>query len=208
MRALIATVPTRWGTQVRQIDSLLKNEDALKCYADSPEASDTVKPILRDSSFWERLRALKSLLHPFHEEQRMSESNHNYLNKVAPRWIKLDSHLQELRAPGRHVFWRDIESYLSRGRSGWTERMTKQLLPIHFVAYILTPETRDTWSTLWHVSQNQVTEYILDYGGEKVLAQFFDYVFQQEDFHTSKRCWTIKSPELFWRVQVRLILIV
>jgi hypothetical protein len=110
MRALIATVPTRWGTQVRQIDSLLKNKDALKCYADSPEALDTVKPIIRDSSFWERLRALKSLLYPFHEEQKTSESNHSHLNRVAPRWIKLNNHLQELRAPGKHVFWRDIES--------------------------------------------------------------------------------------------------
>jgi hypothetical protein len=39
-RALITTVPTRWGTQVRQVKSILNSQVPLKGYALIPYAVD------------------------------------------------------------------------------------------------------------------------------------------------------------------------
>ena len=70
--ALITTVPTRWGTQVRQIASINKSSEALKAYAerpdDNPREPVIIKAILnRDNDDWQKNRALEKLLHPIHE---------------------------------------------------------------------------------------------------------------------------------------------
>ncbi|RDL31992.1 uncharacterized protein BP5553_09394 [Venustampulla echinocandica] len=46
VKALIATVLTRWGTQVRQIKSILDNELALKSFAIHPDTTKTINPII------------------------------------------------------------------------------------------------------------------------------------------------------------------
>jgi hypothetical protein len=53
--ALITTVPTCWGTQVRQIASINKSSEALKLYAERPD-DDKSKPI-----------SIKPLLHKTNE---------------------------------------------------------------------------------------------------------------------------------------------
>jgi hypothetical protein len=78
--ALISTVPTRWGTQVRQLMSINKSSEALKAYSelpdDNPREPVTIKTILkRDNDDWQRNKALEQLLEPIHKQQKMSESN-------------------------------------------------------------------------------------------------------------------------------------
>lgn len=88
--SLISTVPTRWGTQVRQIQSINKSSEALKAFAELPDDNlhepVTIKETLnRNNDDWQRNKALEILLELIHKQQKMSESNHATLAKVYPR---------------------------------------------------------------------------------------------------------------------------
>ena len=82
--ALIATVPTRWGTQVSQCASLLKCEIPLKAYAElsHPDVKLSVKDDLKSDIWWQKLHATHLILQPIHERQKMLESNQSFLYKV------------------------------------------------------------------------------------------------------------------------------
>jgi hypothetical protein len=85
IKSLIASVPTRWGSQVCSIKSILNNRIPLEAYAENTKTTDTLKRILRDSDMWQQLRSLNSILQPIHEAPKMSESNKASLDKVYPR---------------------------------------------------------------------------------------------------------------------------
>ena len=62
-QSLILSVITRWGTQYRLIQSILRNKDALKCYAsdfgDMPATQRLKNPvieIIRSRDFWMKIR--------------------------------------------------------------------------------------------------------------------------------------------------------
>ncbi|RKF84223.1 hypothetical protein GcM1_136006, partial [Golovinomyces cichoracearum] len=86
IRAPIKTTPTRWGTQIAQIDSICNSENALKGYIAHPDAtSSTIKSLLSASQFWQKLSRLQLFFKPIHTHQKTSESNGATLNKVYPR---------------------------------------------------------------------------------------------------------------------------
>jgi hypothetical protein len=203
--ALVATVLTRWGTQVRQIKFILDSEMPLKSYASLPDAADTVKPLLQDDSWWQRLKSLYQLVYPFHEHQKMSESNRAGLNKVYPRWIKLNSHLQQFREPGSFSWWQDVDAYCNRiGQGGWQDRIDKQLLPIHLVAYLLTPEHRET--ILMPALMMKAEKYVQDHCGDTAYGQWVDYLTAEGCFNLQQACWTRykANPKLFWKSSVSI----
>lgn len=49
--SFIQTVPSRWGTQIRSIQSVRRVEEPLKAYATLPYAADSLKPLLLEPSF-------------------------------------------------------------------------------------------------------------------------------------------------------------
>ncbi|RDL32500.1 uncharacterized protein BP5553_08956 [Venustampulla echinocandica] len=118
VKALIATVPTRWGTQVRQIKSILDNELALKSFAIHPDTTKTINPIIQDDLFWQRLNGLYTLLLPLHECQKMSESNHATVFKVYQRWIDINLHIQKCAQPGNNPWWEEVAQYTKRDVAG------------------------------------------------------------------------------------------
>ena len=83
--SFIATVPTRWGTQVASMESIRRVQTALKAYAMHPEASKEWKNTLLDDLWWQKLKSLSLLFRPIHSWQKMSESNRATLAKVLPR---------------------------------------------------------------------------------------------------------------------------
>jgi hypothetical protein len=85
VKALITTVPTRWGTQIAQTMSLIKSELSLRAYAKLPEALKKLSKILSADIWWQRLHALHSFLSPLHKHQKASESNRSTLPKVYPQ---------------------------------------------------------------------------------------------------------------------------
>jgi len=101
--SFIQTVPTRWGTQVRSIQSIRRVEEPLKAYTILPSAADSLKPLLLKHSFWQRLAGLDTLFEPLHKLQIMSESNTSCINKVYPCWIEINRHFQQLRLPSSSI---------------------------------------------------------------------------------------------------------
>ena len=67
--------------------SLLMNEEPLKMYTLDPRADIplTLKDLILDERFWQRLKALHKLISPIAEFQKMLESDHATLDKVLPR---------------------------------------------------------------------------------------------------------------------------
>ncbi|KAI0993303.1 hypothetical protein K3495_g14881 [Podosphaera aphanis] len=108
VNSFIATVPTCWGTQVRQIFSILRAQVPRKSYTRHPKASEKWSAILRDSDCWQNLRALYRISEPVHSSQMMSESNRASLAKVCPRWLKIDSHFRQNQLPHSGPRWYDL----------------------------------------------------------------------------------------------------
>jgi hypothetical protein len=202
IRALIATVPTRWGTQFDQIKSILDCQVPLQMYATLPDATNTLKGLLLDPIFWANLNGVYRLLEPLHTHQKMSESNHATLPKVFPTWMAINSHFQAMRQPGSGPFWQDIEAYCQRqGKGGWTHRMDKQLQPIHIAAYILTPVHAEAFETLYRPYQDALNTYIIDHIGDEGFQHFQDYLHKEGEFNPTRACWTrfTEKPKPFWQ---------
>jgi hypothetical protein len=68
------------------MNSLLKNEEPLKMYTLDPRADIplTLKDLILNESFWQRLKVLHKLISPITEFQKMLESDHATLDKVLP----------------------------------------------------------------------------------------------------------------------------
>jgi hypothetical protein len=202
--SFIQTVPSRWGTQIRSIQSVLKVQEPLKSYALLLHAADTLKPP-HDESFWQRLQSLNNLFKRLHELQVMSESNKSGLNKVYPCWIEINTIFQEMRQPGSNSWWFDVNEYCCRkGQGGFDDRIEKQLLPIHIAAHMLTPVNRDT--SLLPKLRQKVDDYIIEKIGHDGYGQWLDYIDQQGEFNVTRPCWTnfTENPRYFWRHSVRI----
>jgi hypothetical protein len=160
VRALIATVPTRWGTQVAQTSSLITSELSLRAYALLPNTSKKLSKILWADIWWQRLHLIHSFLHPLHKHQKMSELNRSTLTTVYPRWKAIYDPIKEYSAPGG-VFSDDIYEYRHRaGVGGWQDRIDKQLLPIHIVAFLLLPVNRTSCTTVLPGLLTHAEDYI------------------------------------------------
>ena len=201
--ALTAAGKTRWGTQYRSIVALLASEEPLKMYAGDvrAEVSNSIRDLIQDRSFWAKLRSLETLLQPLHEWQLMSESNHHTLDKVYPQWIDLKEHLSKLAKSGAGPFAHEIDAYLKREKSGWVSRFERQCLPVHMVAYLLKPANRATWKSFTKGDQEKVIDFLDKFGGSRVLIEFYDYLEQTADFHSSNKFWDKDNDlKLFWRI--------
>jgi len=95
-RALCSSVITRWGTQYRLINSILKSKDALRRFS----VSDTAKELSLDAythissaAFWKELEPVRELLQPMDEAITDSESSKGHIGQVINRWKAIHSHL-------------------------------------------------------------------------------------------------------------------
>jgi hypothetical protein len=206
--ALITTVPTRWGTQVRQIQSINKSSEALKAYAERPDDDKskpiTIKPLLyKTSDFWQQSRALEVVLEPIHTQQKMSESNRSTLGKVYTRWITLNGHFQEFRKASSGTWWQEINNYCTRvGRGGWNDRCKQQVLPIHLAAYILLPVNHDALLTA--ELQKEADDWVMEKTGPKGFHQWYQYRKKQGTFGPLNNCWLhfADNASAFWEISV------
>jgi len=95
--ALVLSVITRWGTQYRLVNGLLRSKEALKAYAlRYHEAKDGVSAKFRkaiapvtDYVFWGELEELAEILQPLDEAIKTSESQKGHLGHVLQRWQDL-----------------------------------------------------------------------------------------------------------------------
>src|SRR5438046_1747866 len=139
-QSLILSVITRWGTQYRLVQSLLKSKDAIKRYTLEyrflPATERLKQPALdaiMDKDLWIKLEAMRELLQPIDERLRMSESGKSHLGHVLHRWKDLFKHLR-----AKSIEHEELDAFVSRG--GFKYCYNLQVLPIHIVAFYLMPD--------------------------------------------------------------------
>jgi hypothetical protein len=137
-RAFCLSVITRWGTQFRLLQSVLRNKDALRNYAREYTEADLTYDAHRYISsfnFWNRVEGLIEVLRPIDEALKMSESGSAGLGHVLTRWKTILAHLKNMETE-----YDSLQSFLSPGGI-FFQRYERQVKDIHIVAFYLSPET-------------------------------------------------------------------
>ena len=101
-QSLILSVITRWGTQFRLIQSVLRNKNALKCYASdygdllvTQRIKKSAIDIIGARDFWMQMESIHELLQPLNEELKKLESSKSHLGHVLSRWLGILEHLED-----------------------------------------------------------------------------------------------------------------
>ena len=216
--ALTLSVLTRWGTQYRLIDSLLRSQQALFAWASDTNRDTSsgsyILRIIQDPQFWADLRGLKEILRPIHEHQIQSESLHAGVGQVLKRWNSIKAHLQGLKNRPNYPYSNQIDSIFQpqiimrnglaiRAKAVWKSQYDKQILPIHHLAYHLDPNSiaedlRDT-------DQNAMLSFLTDHtpgtdqDKQKCRSQFLAYKYRRPPFTQNHSCWIDRADVLaFW----------
>src|SRR5579859_1654934 len=204
--SLILSIITRWGTQFRLIQSVLKNKDALRRYAsdyrDLPvtqRVKQSAIDIIRLRDFWMQMESIRELLQPLDEELKKSESGKSHLGHVLSRWLGIFEHMENRK---KTDFGIELESFLAPGDGTFAQRYQRQIKPIHIAAYYLLPESRTKGIPAHFDSQIQTflrryTTSEADY--RTICFEFESFRAQEPPFEYERCCWTlIRHPKLFW----------
>ena len=136
--------------------------------------------MLRADIQWQRLHALHSFLSPLYAFQKAFESNQSTLLKVYPRQKAIHDHIEKSSTLSG-VFSDDIYKYFHRvGTGGQQDRIEKQLLPMHIVAFLLLPINRTSLKDLLPSQLERAETYIYDRLGTKGYNEQTNY-FEQSD---------------------------
>ena len=177
---------TRWGTQLRALQSVLANHEAFLRYSSRADViSDDRKKekakvtemlaVVHNAQFWSNLALVCTILEPLHEAQKMSEANKAHLGYVYPRWIEIRKSWETLERSGREQYRRVDWPGIYRH---YEERLARQVTVENYTAWALDPTTRPLALTPNH--QAQIIAFIRRYCGfpasvESVVREFLEY---------------------------------
>jgi hypothetical protein len=185
-RAFVLSVITRWGTQYGLVLSVLKNKQALFSWVADAQAqtgkkkgTNTLRLIILDSEFWNKLEEVAVIIKPIHDAQKMSESNSATLAHVVPWWLKLE---QKLKA------YTEVYLYLKPilAPSGvFNERLNKQTQPIYWATFLLDPTSY--LQVINTEGKQSAIKWLLDHAEHKkeVSCSIQDFLNKQNSFTKS-----------------------
>ncbi|KAJ6041452.1 uncharacterized protein N7446_010660 [Penicillium canescens] len=199
-KALIASVITRWGTQYNMLSSLHDCQEAIcKWTLATPAASTTRgREIVRTAnshSFWWQLKELIKILKPLHIAQKESEARNSSIMEVTQRWLYLHESLRTLAS--QTSLKDDFLSYLDG--IGWQSRITRQLEPIHWVAYHLDPARvpgKVDESSRYHI-EGVLRPLQNEDKSSSAWHEFLSFRQKTGAFYNAS-CWKANCPSLFW----------
>ena len=67
---------------------------------------------------------------------------------------------------------------MTRGKSGWKERVDKQLQSCHYTTNVLQPEKREDWNKFYLPSWKNQVIALSENGDDKLMEEFFHHVNQ------------------------------
>jgi hypothetical protein len=131
IKSFALSVMTRWGSQVRMLQSLQRAKLALKVYytllpVDAGKSIRKHQSLIHNENWWESITNLLKILDPINEAIKMSESDKANLHYVIPRWKRLWKHLDQHQAISMEAF---------------EKRFKRQTNDCHLMAYLLNPAT-------------------------------------------------------------------
>jgi hAT family C-terminal dimerisation region len=194
---------TRWGTQFRLINSVLKSKDALRRFAfehPAVELPDNAMNHITSKKLWADLEPMRELLQPLDEAIRMSESVDTRLATVCTRWDAIDTHLNRMQ-----VTFPELVEFLKPDGVA-SKRFERQLHPIHITAFFLSPANRSTQLT--EEAEKSSLGFFQCYSkskeSEKILrTEYLHYRLQRGVFRPLHVCWEhVNEPLEFWMLQM------
>ena len=79
------------------IERLLKMQQALTAWSYDPRSENaSIKGLIQNPLFWQRLSFLARLLGPIHDFQIDSESDTSHLGLVLHRWLQIRAHFKKI----------------------------------------------------------------------------------------------------------------
>jgi Protein of unknown function (DUF 659) len=198
-RSLCLSVITRWGTQYRLVHSVSNNKDALRRYAlnhDIKELPYNAGEYIESTPFWQELEQLREILKPLDEAIRMSESGLAGLGTVIPRWEAILKHLSTHTND-----FSELRTFLEPNE-GFSKRYNRQVIPLHVVAFYLTPKNRQL--NFDSNYQTQIFDFFARYANSEAEAMILRedycyYISQIGPFDTTNPCWKHEdNATSFW----------
>ena len=202
--ALILSVITRWGTQFRLINSVIKSKLALRRYGEmytEKDIDEKAYDAITDSNFWRDVDLIRELLEPIDEGLKMSESSKTHLGHVLHRWMNFLKHLQR-----KVKDFPELKEFISprnpKEKGTFPYRYNRQVAPIHVLAYFLRPDTTQLPISAEHeeIIYDFFKQYTRSQDEETTLCQEFQaYRGKLEPFTPDRVCWRYsQNPRLFW----------
>lgn len=194
--SLISSVITRWGSQISLLNSLIRSEQAFNNYIVENTAETKCSEILGNPNFWRSIKQLSQLFETISNHLKQAESSSASIAGVYPRWLQIQAHIQQF-SNVETSFQEDIRTYLD-SPNGWSRRKTKQLLPIHFAAYLLDPRSVEAAAntdseTAAEYFEIFIQNHLQDHSKLAVRRQFLRYRSKTDMFAPSKLSW------IYWR---------
>jgi hypothetical protein len=198
-RSLILSVITRWGTQFRLVNSVIKSKEALRRYVEKYEPKDLkfeAFEYIFDRDFWRDIDTIRELLQPIDEILRMSESSKSHLGHVFSRWMDILKHLKRKISDIP-----ELDEFTSASGT-FATRYKRQVSPIHILAFYLVPNHHHTPLSAEH--ENIIYEFIKQYttSDEELrtfLVEFQAFRSQRTPFGRERICWKLtEDATLFW----------
>jgi Protein of unknown function (DUF 659)/hAT family C-terminal dimerisation region len=206
-QSLCLSVITRWGTQYRLINSVLKNKAALQDYAidHGPEnLKYGAHEIILSSQFWTRLGPLHEVFEPLNTAIKMSESDKSNLGHIIDRWAGILKTLTR-----GQLDFPDLKEFLEdpiKPKHTFLARFTRQVLPIHTAAFYLNPLNCSHPMTA--ENQTKVFEFFKQYSdsaedAKTLRIEFLQYQNGIFPFEQGRACWEhTDDPRIFWLMQM------
>jgi hypothetical protein len=199
--ALILSVITRWGTQFRLVNSILRSKDALRAYALEPTRSSAdlranAITTLKDPTFWSNLDQLKDVLEPLDNQVRMAESTNAHIGTVLKRWKTVE---ELLKTQVNHL--PELENFIT---THFHPRFKRQVLDIHWVAYYLLPDNVNLPMDAEGVQGiiRFFDRQPFDSKNQPILADFLSFRAKDGIFAPTGACWSqANDPLRFWQLQ-------
>ena len=210
-KALVASVITRWGTQLQALHSVLGNKEALLAWArdgltvqKTPSRSHAalfdIIGNVKNHVFWREVEVLATVLGPIGAVQERSESDKLNVGHTLMNWRQIAANWCQLRNSGE---WLEVD---------WDPLFTKlasreeiQTLDIHVTAWALDPTTRYTSLSIQQLTcvEAFLQEFSPASSWPKVRSQFTQFR-AQDGPHFSMGSATLNSGETPYEFWLRL----
>jgi hypothetical protein len=192
IKSFALSVITRWGSQIRMLQSLQRAKPALEVYYTllSTDAGQSIRKhqsLIHNESWWNKVSNLLQILDPIDEAIKMSESDKANLHYVIPRWKQL---------------WKHLDQYQVISTTAFEKRFKRQTNGCHLLAYLLNPATvgddEIPGCQDWHA---QAYAFFVHHQIEPIpaLKELDEFRGKTGRFYPKLWCWQLaENATVFW----------
>ena len=204
---MILNVLIKWGTTIKMLTSMLKNQQAFlnyfhqKKFGIDKNKKNSLTNIVNDYSFWKNLIVAKKILNSIHQIQYMSETEEHKLYTIVVNWNKIQSHLYAM------THETNDETNLNHIVTiTWKNKYFNQIIKFHVIAVLLLPQNHvikmiemSFKLSFFIIMHDFFHRHFVSTDAVLVMKEWLAFHDQKDGFHTIFECWSYrKNLDLFW----------